>query len=106
MKLYGITTCDSVRKARTALPQAEFIDVRKTPVPEAELQRAYQQFGDKLVNKSSATWRGLSDEDKSRPSLDLIVEHPTLMKRPLIESDTGDLYLGWGKDVQDALASS
>ncbi len=64
--------------------------------------RALAEFGAALVNTRSTTWRGLSEEERARPAEDLLVAHPALMKRPLIESG-GQLYLGWGKDVQAAL---
>lgn len=102
MILYGLKTCDTCRKAVKALPEAEYVDVRKDGVAKDVLERAFAQFGDKLVNKSSTTWRGLDEAERARPALDLIAEHPTLMKRPLIEE--GDkMWLGWGKDVQAEL---
>ena len=33
MKLYGLKTCDTCRKALKALPDAEFVDVRADAVP-------------------------------------------------------------------------
>ncbi len=103
MILYGLKTCDTCRKAVKALPEAEYVDVRKDGVAKDVLERAFAQFGDKLVNKSSTTWRGLDEAERARPALDLIAEHPTLMKRPLIEE--GDkMWLDWGKDVQAELA--
>ncbi|EPX80001.1 arsenate reductase family protein [Litoreibacter arenae] len=101
MKLYGIKTCDTCRKALKALPNAEFIDVRATPLDRAELQRFLDAFGADLVNTRSTTWRGLSESERAADPLDQLVAHPTLMKRPVI--DDGTLYLGWGKDVQAAL---
>lgn len=102
MILYGLKTCDTCRKAVKALPEAEYVDVRKDGVAKDVLERAFAQFGDKLVNKSSTTWRGLDEAERAHPALDLIAEHPTLMKRPLIEE--GDkMWLGWGKDVQAEL---
>ncbi|SFR53408.1 arsenate reductase family protein [Litoreibacter janthinus] len=101
MKLYGIKTCDTCRKALKALPNAAFVDVRATPLDRAELQRFLDAFGADLVNTRSTTWRGLSEAERSADPLDQLTAHPTLMKRPVI--DDGTLYLGWGKDVQAAL---
>src|SRR5690554_4684851 len=103
MKIYGLKNCDSCRKARKALPQAELSDVREQPMPDAVLAAAYEAFGETLLNTRSTTWRGLSQEDKQSPPLELIRAHPALMKRPLIDAD-GTLYLGWSADVQAALA--
>ncbi|WP_243612091.1 ArsC/Spx/MgsR family protein [Shimia aestuarii] len=102
MRLYGLKTCDTCRKALKVLGNAEFVDVRAEGVPEALLNRAYAEFGDALVNTRSTTWRGLSPAERQEAPISLLQKHPTLMKRPLIEVD-GALYLGWGKDVQAAL---
>ncbi len=102
MILYGLKTCDTCRKAMKSLSEAEFVDVRADGVPNDVLVSAHAQFGAALLNTRSTTWRGLDEQQRQRPPLDLLQDHPTLMKRPLIESQ-GQLYLGWGKDVQAAL---
>lgn len=99
MILYGLKTCDTCRKALKSLPDVQFVDVRADGIPENVLNSAYASLGDALLNTRSATWRGLDEATRARPALELLAEHPTLMKRPLIVS--GDhFYLGWGKDVQ------
>ena len=102
LKLFGLKNCDTCRKAMKQLPEIEFVDVRKTGVSAEVLARALGQFGDSLVNIRSTTWRGLTKDERAKPPLELLKEHPTLMKRPLIEHD-GTLLLGWSKDTQDAL---
>ena len=101
MILYGLKTCDTCRKALKSLPNAQFVDVRAEGVPAEMLKSAYARFGDALVNTRSTTWRGLDEKERARDPLDLLADHPTSMKRPLIDAD-GDLHLGWGKDVQSA----
>jgi arsenate reductase-like glutaredoxin family protein len=101
MKLYGIKTCDTCRKALKALPNARFVDIRATPLDRAELARFLDAFGADLVNTRSTTWRGMTEAERAADPLDQLTAHPTLMKRPVI--DNGTLYLGWGKDVQAAL---
>lgn len=102
MILYGLKTCDTCRKALKSLPDAQFVDVRADGVPQDVLKSAHAQFGAALLNTRSTTWRGLDDAERQRNPLELLADHPTLMKRPLIESQ-GRLYLGWGTDVQTAL---
>lgn len=102
MQLYGLKTCDTCRKARKALPDADFFDVRVDGVPDETLTRAYSQFGDALVNKKSTTWRGLDEAAREMPPLELLKAHPTLMKRPLIVVSEA-LHLGWTKEAQAAL---
>lgn len=99
--IYGIKTCDTCRKAVKAMG-VELTDIRAEPLSREQLERFYTAFGEALLNTRSTTWRGLSEEERARPPLDLLADHPTLMKRPVIEKD-GQLYLGWGKDVQAAL---
>lgn len=106
MRLYGLKTCDTCRAARKALAAAgkapDYVDVRADGVPEAVLKRFLAEFGEALINKRSATWRGLSEEERASDPLSLLGAHPTLMKRPVIEAN-GQLFLGWGKDVQARL---
>lgn len=102
MKLYGLSTCDTCRRARKALPEAEFIDVRADGISAEVLAEALGIFGEKLVNTRSTTWRMLDDEQRKRAPLELLQDNPTLMKRPLIEAD-GKYHLGWTAEVQAAL---
>ena len=101
MIVYGIKTCDTCRKAVKAL-EAELRDIRADPLSEAERARFFAAFGSDLLNTRSTTWRGLSDEERARDPDALLAEHPTLMKRPVIDAD-GQLYLGWGSATKDAL---
>lgn len=106
MKLFGIKACDTCRKAAKILGDAghkvEFVDVRATPLTSQQLAHFLETFGEALVNTRSTTWRGLNEDERSHTPLDLLIAHPTLMKRPVIEA-TDSLHLGWGKDVQAAL---
>lgn len=102
MKLYGLKTCDTCRRAFRALPSAEFVDVRADGVPQSVMQAAFSTFGAALLNTRSTTWRGLSEVERKRPPLELLRDYPALMKRPLID-DGSTQYLGWGKDVQTSL---
>ena len=111
MKLYGLKNCDSCKKALKALQSVEqssgqaveFIDLRATPVVAEQLQKWLDEHGDAvLVNRKSTTWRGLDDHARQQPVLALLAAHPTLIKRPVIE--TGDnSFIGWTADVRAAL---
>lgn len=102
MILYGLKTCDTCRKAHKVLHAAEYVDVRTDGVPRGVLERALDVFGEALINTRSTTWRGLDAQARARAPLELLQEHPTLMKRPLI-TEGDEMWLGWGKDVQAAL---
>lgn len=99
--LYGLKSCDTCRKARKALPDAVFRDVRAEGLPAEVLQSALAKFGDALVNRKSTTWRGLSEDERARPAADLLAAEPTLMKRPLIV-DGAKMTLGWDAEAQAA----
>ncbi len=77
-------------------------DVRDEPLTEDQRAAFLARFGDKLVNRASTTWRGLSETERQSDPDTLLARHPTLMKRPVIDRD-GVLYLGFGSDVQAAL---
>ena len=106
MNIYALKTCDTCRKAIRALQAAghdlRITDVRADGVSPEDRARFLEVFGDALINRASATWRGLSEAERARDAADLLVAHPTLMKRPVID-DRGKLYLGWKADVQKAL---
>lgn len=104
MQLYGLKTCDTCRKALKLLKDVDFIDVREDGVPDSVLKRAFAQFEGDLLNIRSTTWRALTDSDRQKAPLDLLKQHPTLMKRPLIV-DGETMYLGWGPDVRAALGA-
>ncbi|MFB9151028.1 ArsC/Spx/MgsR family protein [Roseovarius ramblicola] len=102
MVVYGIKTCDTCRKALKSLPGARLHDIRAEGLPDDVAQAALERFGDALINRKSATWRGLSEAVRAEAPLALIGAHPAVMKRPLIDAG-GTLYLGWGREVQTAL---
>lgn len=101
MQIYGLKNCDTCRKALKSLPQAQLVDVRAEGVPAHVMTAAFAQFGATLLNTRSTTWRGLSEAERAGAPLDLIAQHPALMKRPLIV-DVEQMFLGWTKDVQAA----
>ncbi|WP_050602027.1 ArsC/Spx/MgsR family protein [Ruegeria sp. 6PALISEP08] len=105
MKLYGLKACDTCRKALKSLPDAEFLDVRKDGVPDSVLSQGFAEFGNALLNTRSTTWRGLDEGQRAKAPLELLKEHPTLMKRPLIE-DNGKLLLGWTAETRAQLGVS
>ncbi len=102
MILYGISTCDTCRKAQKALAAAghpvTFRDIRAAPLTGAERAEFLAAFGERLVNRASTTWRALSEADRAAPAETLLAAHPTLMKRPVIRG--AQLTLGWDGATQ------
>jgi len=91
LTVYGIKQCDTVRKALKWLDQQGiehcFHDFRTDGLT-AELLQTWldSDFADKLVNRRSTTWRQLSEtqrQSEGETLLDLLLQFPTLIKRPV-----------------------
>jgi len=92
--LYGIHNCDTVKKARKWLDvhnlDHHFIDFRKDGTDKLKIKRWIDAVGvETLLNKRGTTWRKLSPEqqhlDSEQALVSLLSEHPTLIKRPVLE---------------------
>ena len=99
--LYGIKNCDTVKKARNWLESHDFNytfhDFRADGIDAKSLKQWEKAVGkDALINKRSTTWKQLSDKQQAlfigdqlgNDAIDLILEQPTLVKRPVLA--TGD----------------
>ena len=105
MKLYGIPNCDTVKKARKALAERgvdyEFHDFKKHGVSAALLGGWLQQVGwKKLLKKTGPTWGKLPQEVKDSiqddaSALALMLQHPNVIKRPVLEQDGKVLATGY-----------
>jgi len=106
MIIYGLANCDQCRSARRMLQDSGhkyvFVDVRADGLREELLLLLLEVFGDALVNRRSTTWRNLDTNDKELAASDLIRKFPTVMKRPVFETN-GKFYLGWGSEVRHRL---
>lgn len=106
MILFGIPTCDSCKKALKALEasgrEVTFRDVRAAPLSETEIAEIVREFGDRVINRQSTTYRGFSDFLKLSEPEAQIAAQPTVMKRPVIR-DGDSWHLGWDDEVQAAL---
>ena len=101
--VYGIPNCDSCRKARRWLDNHgqdyRFHDVRADGLDERLVNDWFARSDwTRLLNRRSTTWRSLpetqrSDLDEARAAA-LILEHPTLLRRPLLD-DGGPLTVGF-----------
>ena len=106
LKMFGLGHCSTCQKAQTELEAAgwtvDFRDVQKQPLDQAERQHLADDWGDKIINRASLTWRGMSDAERAADPVAMMGEKPSVMKRPAIE--TGDLrLLGWTANVKRAL---
>lgn len=92
--LYGITNCDTVRKARAWLDARgadyRFHDFKKLGAPAEMLQSWADAVGwEALLNRRGTTFRGLAETDKAglgpTKALRLMEAHPSLIKLPVVE---------------------
>ncbi len=108
MILYGISTCDTCKKAIKTLEAAgqkvTFRDVRANPLSAPEIAAIVQEFGDRVINKQSTTYRAFGDFLRMSEAEEQIAAQPAVMKRPVIH-DGSKWYLGWDDAVQAALIS-
>lgn len=103
--LYGLKRCDTCVKARRWLDARgityEFVDYRDEPVAASVLQDWAQQLGgwERLVNKSSTTWRQLPETQRQPADeqawLELVLAHPTLVRRPVCVMPDGSVSVGF-----------
>jgi arsenate reductase len=95
LTIYGIPNCDSCRKARKFLAarglEFKFHDIRKDGIDIQMLERWSGKVGwESLLNRKSLTWRQVPESDRQNMNRDramvLMLEEPTLIKRPVLES--------------------
>ena len=108
--LYGIRNCDTVRKARRWLDERGatylFHDLRTDGLQGDVLDRWTAARGwETVLNRRGATWRALPESARAdvnaAAARALILEHPTLVKRPVLE--VGDqLLIGFDADAYRA----
>lgn len=109
--VYGIKNCDTVKKARQWLDQNQvayrFHDYRVDGLTPDLLNRFADKLGwDKMLNRSSTSWRQLSSEQQAgltrEKACHLMLSTPTLIKRPIL--DAGDtLIIGFKAESYSGL---
>lgn len=96
--LFGISNCDTVKKAKKQLESQgedfQFHDFRKDGLSQSQVSAWLKDLGhDTLINKRSRTWKELTDQQQKLAmgtgAAKLIVENPTLIKRPVLEVSQG-----------------
>lgn len=101
--IYGIPNCDSIKKARRWLESQglayTFVDFRKTAPTPLQLNQWIAAVGEKtLLNRRSTTWKNLSEQDRLEAengnARALLLSHPTLIKRPVLEHE-GETAVGF-----------
>jgi Spx/MgsR family transcriptional regulator len=108
--IYGIKNCDTMKKARTWLEDHgvdyRFHDYKAAGIDRARLEGWVEQLGwETLFNRAGTTFRKLPDA--ARDDLDqgraiaLMLDQPSMIKRPVLERD-GTLLVGFKPEVYQA----
>jgi arsenate reductase (glutaredoxin) len=107
--IYGIKNCDTITKARKWLDGRgvayAFHDYRVDGLDKTRLKDWVRAVGwEKLLNKSSATFRELPDADKQSlteaNAVALMLQNPTMIKRPVLEVG-GELLVGFRPEAYE-----
>lgn len=109
LRVYGIPSCGTVKKARAWLDDHAkahtFVDFRATPPTRAQVDAWVAAFGAKaLRNTSGGSYRALGPEkdgwDDARWA-EAFAADPMLIKRPVVERDGAPVVVGWGPGAPD-----
>lgn len=113
MKLYGISNCSTVKKARDWLAshgiEIEFHDFKKRGLDAATAKNWLDQSGhQELINRKGLTWRGLPEEKKQgvkddASALSLMLEKNSVIRRPLLERDGRLLLIGFDEAAYEKI---
>ncbi len=111
LQFYGIPNCDTVKKARKWLEanglDYAFHDYKKVGADADKIEGWIGAKGaDVVLNKRGTTYRKLSDEEKAQAvdihgAVTLLVQNPSMIKRPVVEFD-GGILVGFKEDEWSA----
>lgn len=111
VQFYGIPNCDTVKKARKWLEanglDYAFHDYKRQGADAGKVAQWIEAKGvDVVLNKRGTTYRKLSEEEKaqaddSHAAVALLVQHPSMIKRPVVEH-TGGTLVGFKEDEWSA----
>ena len=112
--LYGINNCDSVKKAKRFLTEQtldfEFHDFRKDGLTLEHIQHWLTTIDwQTLLNRRGRTWKQLDthvrDHLTQQRAIDLMLQHPTLIKRPVLLHDKG-ISVGFNEENYQSLVDA
>ena len=109
MKVYGIKTCGSVKKALTYFKakgiEHTFVDLKQTPVDKQTIETWLAKVPmDKLFNNKGTKYRtlGLAKEPLTdAQKLDWLAKENLLIKRPVVELDNGGVLVAFDEGIYD-----
>ncbi len=92
--IYGIKACDTMKKARTWLDEHgvkySFHDYKVSGIDREHLEAWCKKAGwETILNRAGTTFRKLPDDQKAdlneRKAIALMLEQPSMIKRPVLE---------------------
>jgi arsenate reductase (glutaredoxin) len=105
IRIYGIKNCDTMQKAFKWLAankvEYAFHNYKESGIDKATIKLWLQHFpADKLINTKGATFRALTDDEKTSVSnkskaIALMIHNTSLIKRPVWDFSNGKFFLGW-----------
>lgn len=112
--LYGIPNCDTVKKARVWLDangiDYAFHDYKKAGADEDKLKAWIGEKGwEVILNRAGTTFKKLPDGDKAdidaAKAIRLMLDQPSMIKRPVVEGAKGGLLVGFKQPEWEAAFS-
>jgi arsenate reductase len=101
--IYGIKSCDTMKKARSWLDQHgvayAFHDYKAEGIDKASLERWAKEVGwEILLNRAGTTFRKLPEREREnvteKKAIALMLEQPSMIKRPVLDVG-GKLLVGF-----------
>lgn len=109
MKIYGITTCGSVKKATSFLKSKniafKFVDLKKEKIAPQNIKKWADIVGLGILFNTKGTKfktlgldKNLSDEEK----FEWLEKEQLLFKRPILEINENDILVGFDEGIYQA----
>ena len=108
--IYGIKSCDTMKKARAWLDQHgvayAFHDYKSAGVERASLEEWAGKVGwETLLNRAGMTFRSLPNKDKiginEKKAIALMLDKPSMIKRPVLDLGGCKLVVGFKPELYD-----
>lgn len=112
--LYAIPNCDTVKKACVWLAEHDvdyqFYDYKKRGIDRKTIAHwLTQKPWEELVNRAGTTWKKIPDNEKpnnAQGAIALMIEKPSVIRRPLIEADGRIVALGFNAEQYEETFSA
>ena len=110
IKAYGLKKCSTCQKALEFLAEkkvdVEFSDYSVENPTQDQVTKWSKAVGgwEKMINRAGYTWRGLpaskTEGLTEAKAVKLVMEHTSLIRRPLIEHEDGSVTVGFTTKVK------